>query len=379
MLHDLLENELTRADLLIHPPDLAKPTDIPHYTFVRLSATHTNDNWYETNTPMPDNPLSTQDQPKWVTDLRQKLACGDSVDELSRHVSGKRETGAFDGEASDDNASEPSEDEDGDGAFPGRAPGAHDQRFRFYGLAVSPAGGMSAVLVMPQSALGPERDNWHNKRTSLLFDFQPPPPGSRADVIDAEHESARLSGLRNLTTEGRMWEYMYGGGPDVVGVTTDMADTDAEQNEAARKREALKNLFKEAVARQTCDLDGRPMRRSGQLTTCGWHSWGTCSTSGLAIMVIGVARSCGVCGSRTLPPALLVKKLPEQRNEILALAAGGFCWSMRWQVPELSYAPNNGHCGGYLLEGPAPSWLVWEGEHIAFAIIIETRLSGSSL
>ena len=337
---DLIFSQVTLLkdpDLIIHPPNLTKATEAPLYSLIRLSATESNDNWYETNVPMPDDPLATRNQPSWVTELAQKLRRSDAVDELPKSL-GEGGGGAAksNGPGSEGEVSGNSDDEDDDAAaFPGLGGGAHDQRFRLYGLAASPAGGMSAVLAMPQSAVGPERDNWHNKRSSVLFDSQPAPSSSSLAAADMSDENrAAMAGNRGLTTEGRMLEYMYGGGPDVVGVTTtERGERDSDEDEAARKREALKALFKEAAATQTCDLDGRPMTRDGRLTTCGWHSWGTCGTSGLAIMVIGMARSCGVCGARTLPLDLLVKKLPEKRDEIMALAAGDFC----------------GRCGGKFL------------------------------
>ena len=286
---------------------------------------------------MPEDPLATRNQPAWATELAQKLRRSDAVDELPKSL-GEGAAGAAKphGPTSEDGASGNSDDDEDDdaAAFAGLGGGAHDQRFRLYGLAASPAGGMSAVLAMPQSAVGPERDNWHNKRSSVLFDSQPAPSPSLAGTDTSDENRAAMAGNPHLTAEGRMWEYMYGGGPDVVGVTTtERGERDSDEDEAARKREALKALFRESAATQTCDLDGRPMQGDGRLTTCGWHSWGTCGTSGLAIMVIGVARSCGVCGARTLPLDLLVRKLPEKRDEIMALAAGDFC----------------GRCGGKFL------------------------------
>ncbi len=284
---------------------------------------------------MPDNPIDTRPQPRWVADLLRKLGKTDTIDVLPQ-IFGKTSAGDnLSDEASQGEGEDEDENEDGEptGGLPGKLPSAYDRRFRLYGLAFSPGGGMSALLTMSQAVKGPERDNWHNRRSSLLFDFKHAPQRQPVEAGDKRNPHAPVM-ARPLTTEGRMIEYMYGGGSDVSGVTTDGgADQDLE-DEMMCKREALRVLFHEAIDKQTCDIDQRPLKRVEDGWECGWHAWGACGTSGLAIMVIGMARKCGVCGSRTLPLEVLAKKLPaEKQAEIEALAAGDVC----------------GRCGGKFL------------------------------
>ncbi|KAH8900272.1 hypothetical protein GQ53DRAFT_776930 [Thozetella sp. PMI_491] len=325
------------VDLLIHPPDLTKNTAMPTYTLVRGSATHTNDDWFETNAPMPENPAATRPLPRWVTDLRRKLGKADTIDVLPQMFAKTSvEQDAQDDDKDDDDDDDEEDDEDDDAAadLPGKSEGAHAQRFRFYGLASSAGGGMSAALVMAQRTKGFERDNWHSRRSSLLFDSKPEAqrPRSEKDGRTARQEPQPFT--RSLTTEGRMIEYMYGGGPGVPGVTIHDGADPGPEDAAAKQREALRDLFREAAESHRCGLDGRPLRRVDDGWECGRHAWSACGTSGLAIMVIGVARMCAVCGSRTLPLEMLAQKLPkEKRAELEALAAGDMC----------------GRCGGKFL------------------------------
>ena len=50
-------------------PSLSQTTATPSYSLVRLSATHENDAWYQTNLPLPPNPEDGTIGPRWATEI----------------------------------------------------------------------------------------------------------------------------------------------------------------------------------------------------------------------------------------------------------------------------------------------------------------------
>jgi hypothetical protein len=318
-----------------------------------MSATATTRDWYQTNVPPPSDPAEDP-RPQWVRTIAQKLEVQVPVDMHLTH-------GYGDESGSDASASESeAEDEEGDLDMGGdldsyadedvnadddaaalEVPEIHPHRVRLHGLTLSPGGGVAGVLVSNHSTQHPERSGWHTVRSSVLFGYKPrrprqPPQHARASqpdhgppidpqVMSMARNSTPDAGTEirysRLTTEAKLYESLYGGGPQVPGVHYP-ASTDTTNFRDIR------NLFAPALACQTCDLCGHPMNiRRGPLCGCvNGHFFGTCATSGLAVQTPGATRSCGACGLRTMRAEALVAKMPvESREEVRRLVGEGLC------------------------------------------------------
>ncbi|KAK3987554.1 hypothetical protein QBC44DRAFT_294718 [Cladorrhinum sp. PSN332] len=351
-----VENPIT--DLVIHPPDPLNPTKIPLYTMIRMSATPSNTDWYESNVPppkLPTNEPSFDRQLQWVRSIAQKLDIMVPVDMYLR--------GSYTGDSDSDVEGEDEDDDDagldddfggadetvdyGEGATlsaydsgASGVPEIHPHRFRLHGLTLSPGGGCSAVLVSNHSTQHPERGGWHTVKSNVLFSHLPRvPKGWKGDAVSqveegqgedmtidpqmsaagAQEEKAgeKPKGIR--TTEGQLFEYLYGSGPEVPGVHYPIP---------VDPKSSLAQLFAAALEKQTCELCGaRVNQRKGDLSGCGkGHYFGRCATSGLAVQLPGVTRSCGSCGLRTIRPEVLLAKVPEDIREQVRKAVGdGVC------------------------------------------------------
>lgn len=342
-------------DLIIHPPNLVKPTVTPIYTLIRLSATSSNHDWHQTNLSLPDNPSTPGGagmRPRWATDISNKLEIS-----VPAGLHGRDMFAGADGSDSD---SDGGRDSDSDGKSGGneeaysdsgseeagaiipQGPEVHPHRFRLHGLAASPGGGSSVVLVSAFATQQLDRGGWAEPRSTLIFDSRPRPGlGNDGDGNgdDASGGGGSTGGaLRPLTTEGRMWEWMYGGGADVPGITSGVGDGHGSDGAVASKRRRLRGLFQDAIARQRCDFCGDPMETRGMgglQTVCRkGHFFTTCGTSGLAIQAPGISRTCGACGARTLKLEALVGRAPELEGGIRAEFAGDAC----------------GNCGGKFVD-----------------------------
>ncbi|KAK0627633.1 peptidase C13 family-domain-containing protein [Immersiella caudata] len=313
------------SDLVIHPPNKSDPGTMPIYTLVRLSATATNNDWFETNPSPPAD--STVTVPQWARDIGQKLEIAVPAD---MHL--KRGYGE-DSDSEDDSASTTSDassayDSDSNSVVVPQGPEIHPHRFRIYGLAISPGGGTTAVLTSQHSTQHPERGGWHTVKSSVFFGYKPrrrfrDPP----KPLDTH--------TTNLTVEARLFEYLYGGGPPVHGinavVTADEQYLLSHQQQQERSR--LEELFRPALERQTCDLCGAKMKPPKQaegrrlgLSRCEkGHFFGTCATSGLAVQMPGITRSCGTCGLRTMRAAVLAGKMEEKKADVLREVGDGVC------------------------------------------------------
>ncbi|KAK4103406.1 hypothetical protein N658DRAFT_493890 [Parathielavia hyrcaniae] len=351
------------VDLVIHPPDFAQPTPTPLYTLIRMSATATTHDWYQTNVPPPSDP---DPRPQWVRTIAQKLEVSVPVD---MHL-----TRTYDDSGSEGSVSEESDDEDDDMDLDGdldslaheedvsgtgeatvlEIPEIHPHRFRLHGMTLSPGGGVLAVLASNHNTQHPERGGWHTVRSSVLFGHKPrrqrqaqqqdQAPSDYGLPIDPQvmmpmdsnnnnHYPPIINDQNHLTTEAKLFENLYGGGPEVRGVhyptpsSTADADTD-DSNDYPRNAHRLRHLFAPALATQTCDLCGLAMDlRRVSLSGCrNGHFFGTCATSGLAVQTPGATRSCGACGLRTMRAEVLVGKMPEERREeVRRLVGEGLC------------------------------------------------------
>lgn len=382
--HELITNPIT--GLVVHPPGLqtVSPSLVPSYTAVRLSATATNADWWESNLTKPGEQSG---EPQWVAEIQQKI-CSKLPQGLAGRVGifGDDGEDGEDGIEPDDGAEaanagpdggddgfgseESSDDEmdEGDGYV---GPDVHPHRMRIWGLAISPGGGSTAVLTTTQLTQKPERGGWHSHRSRVMFAYTeggarqlrqqqppppPPPPQQQQRPLRAEDFlDPSLGGtlgtedspqnVDNLTTEARLWEWMYGGGPGVPGITHYAYPPEAEDGTispgraaqeardavAQARRDRVRGIFRPFVESQTCEIcdDGRtrfgpiPGDQShggavggegaiGRQLDCiceNGHRVAVCGASGLAIGEPGISRCCGVCRSRCINTDVLVNKV----------------------------------------------------------------------
>jgi hypothetical protein len=233
-------------------------------------------------------------------------------------------------------------DEGGEDATVVEVPEIHPHRYRLHGLTLSPGGGVAAVLASTHSTQHPERGGWHTVRSSVLFGHKPrrqrqPQPQHKHDFpidpqvmdLDTNSEVTNPTLYTSLTTEAKLFENLYGGGPELPGVhfdpTTPNPPSPANPSPATP---SLRALFAAALANQKCDLCAAPMdARKGALSGCrNGHFFGTCATSGLAVQTPGATRSCGACGLRTMRADVLVAKVEADKREEVRRAVGdGLC------------------------------------------------------
>ena len=203
---------------MVHPPSLSQSTSTPAFTLVRLSATSENDDWHQTNLPLPPNPETHEREPRWATEIEQSVQ-----HQLPRILAFQMIYNPETAEQEDDNDDDLDDDLDygsyagsdkdggGDDDIAGMrgldtADQVHTTRMRIWGLASSPGHGVTAVFVTPHSTLKPERITFGGVKCKVLF-------GRHVRTADADD----LPPLKKLSTEAKMWEWMYGEGPPVPG------------------------------------------------------------------------------------------------------------------------------------------------------------------
>jgi hypothetical protein len=108
-----------------------------------------------------------------------------------------------------------------------------EARYRIWGLAHSPGGATTAVLVSRYSTLHPER----RALCKLMF--------SRRDE-ERDEAAGTVAPAKQLTTEGQVWEWMYGNGPEVLGTTSTSKISPELHNTPLREQ------FKDIAGRQRC-------------------------------------------------------------------------------------------------------------------------------
>lgn len=333
------------ADLIIHPPDMARPSATPTYTLVRLAATSTNHDWFQTNATLPDFSSAmgvAEAKPQWAVELQQKLAVLVPADAHMRHTAGEEEEGFSEPADSDagsakggSTADELEDDDDMDIEKAVQAPEVHPTRFRMHGLAAAPGGRATAVLVSAHSTQTPDRIGWWGLRSVLLFGAVERP---RRRGQEDDEEVMMNPALLRLTTEGRMVNWMYGGGPDVPGITADAGTGPHTVVGAATAKE----MFRTVIAAQRCDLCGEEMsvadggRLRGMSVCAKGHFWSTCAASGLAIQAPGISHTCGACGVRTLKAEELLRRAraPELEERVRGEVTADVC----------------GNCGGKFVD-----------------------------
>lgn len=380
--------------LVIHPVDLqtVSPSLVPFYTAVRLSATATNTGWWESSLPQRPN---GKEEPEWVTHIQDEITATTPLDRADRTGGdGQGDNGSESGDDgverdedmennednSDNEDEEEDEDRDEDDATMAADRGAHadrdvyPKRMLIWGITISPGGGSTAVLATSQLTHKPERGTWNSYRSRVLFECKERRRWRRNKVRedgrgenedwdneeddDDEGNGSNIVSVEGLSTEARLWEWMYGGGPGVPSITYYAStlpaadDTDANVNahrnividnprraaqeakdaEAHAYRDRIKALFTPLVASQTCGIcaDGQTKlllnddsnhqeaipavgkgedagkKRQLDCVCENGHRVAVCGTSGLAIMEPGISRCCGVCRSRCLTVEVLI-------------------------------------------------------------------------
>ena len=208
-----------------------------------MSATATTHDWYESNVPPPADPTADP-RPQWVRTIAQKL---EVLVPLDMHLTRSYDDSGSEGSGSGSEDDESDLDLDGDLDSLGdednadgndettvlEIPEIHPHRFRLHGLTLSPGGGVAAVLASSHSTQHPERGGWHTVRSSVLFGHKPrrqrqshpdntqPGHSDYGVPIDPQMTSTtapQTTHPTHLTTEARLFENLYGGGPEVPGV-----------------------------------------------------------------------------------------------------------------------------------------------------------------
>ncbi|KAI8944941.1 hypothetical protein F4801DRAFT_158622 [Xylaria longipes] len=310
-----MENPITGIGLIIHPPTFSNSTATPSYTLVRLSATHDNPAWHQTNLVLPpnsdpdgdDNDDNEDDDPtnlQWATDISQIIE-HQLPRALAHRQGGNAEKGrgdtGFESDADDDDESDELEDySDSDfdseddnsskAAFPGifRGVDTEDQvhlyRVRIWGLTASPGGGTSAVLVSLHSNLELERDTFAGLNCRVLFATTP-----RVDLGDYVPPGTEI-----LSTEAHAWEWMYGAAPPVPGYS---ALAVPNRNKSA----TLRDHFRFIARSLRCVFCECPLASENNSSWCdNGHSFENCANTGVPIVAPNVSHTCGVCGLKSL-------------------------------------------------------------------------------
>ncbi|KAK2018067.1 hypothetical protein LZ32DRAFT_613972 [Colletotrichum eremochloae] len=291
--------------LIIHHPDMSKQSKAPAYSLVRLSATATNDNWFQQSAGDPSSSsaaaaAAVEALPQWAATISSAVKLSVPVAMLGRGAGP-----ALAGDAESVASGEDSDSDDDDFDLPEDAgEQIHPHRVRMWGMAMSPAGGMSAVIVSQHSTQKQEK----SVKTKVMFGWRsgtvasPPPPTTTTttgDEMDVD-TSGRASEAKDLgfwarqSTEAKMWDWMYGGGPAVPG-TLGFGEGAGPGDLSMRKR------FEGVKQKQRCVFCQTPLQDEGKESVCErGHIFATCASTGLAILAPGISRACAVCGLRCL-------------------------------------------------------------------------------
>lgn len=242
------------------PPNPQSPSPIPHYSLVRLSATSSNANWSQSNIPG-----ATELLPQWADHIASTTSIRVPVAMAGRDA---------DSDASGEDSDASSEDFD----MPEEAgEQINPWRIRIWGLAASFGGGMSVALLSQHSTLGPDR----KPKSKLVFAWKDRREDENEDVEmqDQAPPASDPGGLRidpgfasHLSTEAKMWEWMYGGGP-AVPFTIARPDVPTGW-------QTLRGEFEEAIKEQKCVFCLLPVEDTGRYSVCERkHSFGKLSSS----------------------------------------------------------------------------------------------------
>lgn len=126
----------------------------------------------------------------------------------------------------------------------------HPYRYRLWGLTSSPADGTTAALVSKYSTQFPSRRG----ACKLVFGSISLDQKTRGDTPKRDNGK--------LTTEAKMWEWMYGGGDEVPGVTTHTS------NASAGHDSSLQDFFKDIRDKQKCAFCESELQNDGTEARC---------------------------------------------------------------------------------------------------------------
>ncbi|TQV98876.1 hypothetical protein V2A60_007424 [Cordyceps javanica] len=307
--------------LIIHHADPSSKPPAPHYSLVRQSCTATNQDWFQTTLPEDVMPI-----PQWAEDLGQRSVRQIS---LTRALRGK-DIDSDDSDSDDMDGEQDAPDRDrldtegpgigavADGDVQMREPDVserrvHPRRFRLWGLAASPGDGCTAAVVSKYSTQHPSRRD----RAEVMFGWYV--PGEVEDEVAGEKTipppPPPPPPPAKATTEARVWEWMYGRGPEVPGTTTA-----ADILPLASSLNSLRRQFRDVLPRIRCVFCDTAVREQGAEAVCEkGHSFATCVSSGMPIMAPGISRVCAVCGLRCLQAAELHKLAKEHLGHDVTL------------------------------------------------------------
>lgn len=122
----------------------------------------------------------------------------------------------------------------------------HPHRFRIWGMASSPGGGATAAVIARYSNLHPQR----RALCRLVFGWQ------------EQLSPKRGPSNKSLTTEGQLWEWMYGGGPEVME-TTGFVKALVQATESP-----LREQFKDVIPKQVCVFCDATLSPKGDQVEC---------------------------------------------------------------------------------------------------------------
>ncbi|KAI1317298.1 hypothetical protein F5Y16DRAFT_153203 [Xylariaceae sp. FL0255] len=360
--------------LLIHPPSLSQNTETPSYSLVRLSATHQNRDWHQTNLPLPTNPEDENSKTRWAMEISQTIEhqvpralARRSANNMGRRNGdgGGSDDDDFDNESEDDDdddddegstdeallESETNTGSDDSSLLAGIVSGidttdqVHPNRIRIWGMAASPGGGTNAVFISLHSTLDLERDISSGMKCRVLFGL----PNyhvhynSHDDIGDGGRSTVEAGVVRavprNLSTEARAWEWMYGGGAPLTlkrrgGQGGGAGNGGEDEDESAV---ALREQFLLVAARQACVFCKLPLgasqsqgesSASGNVVRCSnQHVFEICANTGVPILAPNVSRTCGVCGLKSLKTEELVLLAPQLKDIIADEISSDLCGS----------------------------------------------------
>lgn len=223
---------------------MAQPTPTPIFTLVRASATAKNPKWYETNAGdvVVSQGHEPTPPPQWHTSIHEKvnIALPVRVFDDSDSSDSEEKEESWPGYGDIEEVPQPAHTEN---------EVVHLHNARLWGLAASPGGGSTAVLMSLQSAYRPDRGGFYNAQSTVLFGWAPGP-------LPLASAPSTASSLR-LSTEGRMWEWMYGAGPGVPRITA--SSVPGEMDTEALGRDRVRAHFRGLVEVQKCIFCGKDM------------------------------------------------------------------------------------------------------------------------
>ncbi|KAG6006418.1 hypothetical protein E4U21_007084 [Claviceps maximensis] len=277
--HVWQEGDSQLAHLIIHHPDPSNKPPEPLYSLIRLSATPTNHDWYQTNLP------SQKKLPQWAERVHRAVG---------RQVSRVEALGGIDSESDTDSEFEEPEVDMTMMPKEEHLSKVYPHRFRLWGMAASPGDGCIATLLSKHVTQHTDR----RPRSRVLFSWpthDDHPMTSTTSSITATPFGSNSASSSSLTTEGTVWEAMYG---NILEIPTSLSKP---TDRTVYQETSLRRQFKSVIPEQTCVFCNTSLVTVGNESICEkGHSFATCAATGLAILAPGISRICSVCDLRCL-------------------------------------------------------------------------------